>query len=99
MNTITTNEIGAETLDVHLGDGISELSSRSANGIDVALVWRHRDDTAIVVVADHRTGEELALEVHDGDNALDMFHHPYAYAATRSFGEPVVHISPAGVDR
>jgi hypothetical protein len=63
-------------------EGISELSSRSGNGIDVALLWQRRDNTAIVAV-DHRTGQTFALDVHEDDNAFDMFHHPYAYAADR----------------
>jgi hypothetical protein len=32
---------------------------------------------------DHRTGEAFQLNVHENDNALDMFDHPYAYAAHR----------------
>jgi hypothetical protein len=70
MSTITTK-------------GICELSSRSGNGIDVALLWQQCDNTATVVVVDHRAGEEYVLDVQENDNALDMFHHPYAYAASR----------------
>ena len=97
MSTITAKN-GIEAFAPDLGEGISELSSRSANGIDVALLWRQRDDTAIVVVMDQR-GEELTLDVHDSDNALDIFHHPFAYAAARSLEEPVVHISLEGANR
>jgi hypothetical protein len=63
--------------------GICELSSRSGNGVDVALLWQQRDNTAIVFVVDRRSGEEFVLDVQENDNALDMFHHPYAYAASR----------------
>jgi hypothetical protein len=66
-----------------LAAGISELSSRSANGIDVALLWQHRDNTAVVVVVDQRSGESLVLDVGEDDNALDIFNHPYAFAAQR----------------
>lgn len=62
---------------------ICELSSRSGNGVDVALLWQRCDNTAMVVVVDNRTGEEFVLDVQENDNALDMFHHPYAYAASR----------------
>ena len=82
MSTITTTD-DIEVSDGELGAGISELSSRSANGVDVALLWRQRDHTAIVVVVDHRTGEEFVLDVRETDSALDMFRHPYAYAAHR----------------
>jgi hypothetical protein len=62
---------------------LSELSSRSANGLDVALLWRRFDNTAIVVVVDHDAGAAFQLDVRENDNALDIFHHPYAYAAHR----------------
>jgi hypothetical protein len=64
-------------------EGISELDSRSGNGIEVALLWQHRDNTAVVVVVDQRSGESLVLDVGEDDNALDIFNHPYAYAAHR----------------
>jgi hypothetical protein len=82
MSRITTKD-GTEVSDKDFGEGISELGSRSGNGVDVALLWQQCDNTAIVVVVDHRTGEEFVLDVHENDNALDMFHHPYAYAAHR----------------
>src|SRR5689334_15378591 len=62
---------------------ISELSSRSDDGVDVALLWQRRENTAVVAVVDHRTGEQFTLAVRDGDNPLDMFHHPFAYATHR----------------
>jgi hypothetical protein len=34
-----------------------------------------------VTVADTKTGDAFVVEVRDGDGALDVFHHPYAYAA------------------
>jgi hypothetical protein len=71
------------TATTGLSEGISELSSRSANGIDVALLWEHSDNTAVVLVVDQRSGENLVLDVHEDDNALDIFNHPYAYAAHR----------------
>ena len=63
--------------------GISELISRTESGIDVALLWKRDDNTAIVVVVDHLAGESFLLHVREHDNPLDMFHHPYAYAASR----------------
>jgi len=62
---------------------IAELSSRSGNGIDVALLWRRCDNTVTVVVVDSRNGDAFLLDVHESDNALDVYHHPYAYAAQR----------------
>jgi hypothetical protein len=71
------------TATTGLSEGISELSSRSANGIDVALLWQQSDNTAVVVAANQRSGENLVLDVREDDNALDIFNHPYAYAAHR----------------
>jgi hypothetical protein len=34
-----------------------------------------------VAVNDTKAGRTFELEVHDHDRALDVFHHPYAYAA------------------
>ena len=82
MSTITTTD-GADVSDEDSGEGISELSSRSANGLDVALLWQPCHNTAFVVVVDHRTGEAFQLDVDENDNALDMFDHPYASAAQR----------------
>jgi hypothetical protein len=81
MSTSTTNRNTA-LLDQD-SDGVSELISRSDNGVDVALLWKRDDNTAIVVVVDHVAAESFLLHVHENDNPLDMFHHPYAYAAHR----------------
>jgi hypothetical protein len=61
---------------------ICELASRASNGIAVALLWNRGSNELRVCVTDTRTGVyfELAAE---RDNALDVFHHPYAYAASR----------------
>lgn len=66
-----------------VGEDVSELSSRSENGVDVALLWQQCDNTATVLVVDHHARETFLLEVRENDSALDIFHHPYAYAAQR----------------
>ena len=58
-----------------------ELDSRVTDGIEVRLLWREQDDRVLVAVRDGRTGEAFSLEVADDQRALDVFHHPYAYAA------------------
>jgi hypothetical protein len=60
-----------------------ELDSRSSDGIEVHLLWREPDGQILVAVNDRKTGELFELPVRDGDRALDVFHHPYAYAAPR----------------
>jgi hypothetical protein len=34
-----------------------------------------------VAVTDTKSGEAFELPLRDGERALDVFHHPYAYAA------------------
>lgn len=66
-----------------------ELDSRCSDGIEVRLLWREPDGQILVAVHDRKTGELFELLVRDGDRALDVFHHPYAYAARcRRAGEP-----------
>lgn len=61
---------------------ICELASRASNGIEVTLLWNRRSDDLRIRVSDARTGVEFELEA-GRHNALDVFHHPYAYAAAR----------------
>jgi hypothetical protein len=62
---------------------IRELDRRYSDGIEVRLLWRPHDDVVLVTVSDARTEEAFAIEVRDGERPLDVFHHPYAYAASR----------------
>jgi hypothetical protein len=71
---------------------IRELNHRVSDGIDVRLLWRERDDRVLVAVSDGRTGEAFAIEVADGERALDVFRHPFAYAASRH-----AHAAPAAI--
>lgn len=58
-----------------------ELDSRTSDGIYVQLVWHPGDKRVAVAVQDTKTGEAFELAVGPGQRALDVFHHPYAYAA------------------
>jgi hypothetical protein len=60
-----------------------ELAHRRSDGVDVTLVWDTRGDRRAVVVLDSRSGELLTVPV-GRDNALDVFYHPFVYAATRA---------------
>ena len=57
-----------------------ELAHRSADGVDVTLVWVRSDgaDETVVFVSDHREGTyfEIPTEAH---LALDVYYHPFAY--------------------
>jgi hypothetical protein len=57
-----------------------ELASRTGDGVEVSLLWSPPDDRLLVVVEDAKAEERFALEAR-ADNALDVFYHPFAYAA------------------
>jgi hypothetical protein len=59
-----------------------ELAARTSDGIDIALLWYVGTERLEVRVEDSRTGEIFSLDV-DHHDALDVFEHPYAYAAFR----------------
>ncbi|MGH2894452.1 MAG: hypothetical protein ACRDPM_14485 [Solirubrobacteraceae bacterium] len=60
------------------GDDIRELDHRCADGIDVTLLWDSLNDRVLVAVDDARNSQWFTLDVPPAD-ALDAFHHPYAY--------------------
>jgi hypothetical protein len=60
-----------------------ELASREADGCSVTLVWVRETDRARVMVHDRKLGTGFAFDVDPGENPLDVFNHPYAYAACR----------------
>ena len=63
-----------------------ELDSRVSDGIHVRLLWHARDGHVSVTVDDTKTGAAFEVLVPEGARALDVFHHPYAYAASRRDG-------------
>jgi hypothetical protein len=60
---------------------VRELDCRGEAGIQVRLLWCEQDGRLWVAVLDTRTGDSFCLDVRDGERPLDVFHHPYAYAA------------------
>jgi hypothetical protein len=62
-------------------DTLREMDHRHSDGIDVRLLWDSSDGRVIVAVSDAKTGEAMELVVASHENALDVFHHPFAYAA------------------
>jgi hypothetical protein len=57
-----------------------ELDFRANGGIEVTLIWRRADNSVSVAVFDTNTEEQSELRI-DASEALDAFHHPFAYAA------------------
>ena len=60
---------------------LRELDHRTSDGIDVWLLWREQDNRVLVAVTDEKTGDRFVIEVPEGERVLDVFEHPYAYAA------------------
>jgi hypothetical protein len=60
-----------------------ELAHRVSNGVEVALLWHPATERVSVTVLDTHTGLSFELVLEDADRALDVFEHPYAYAAHR----------------
>ena len=58
-----------------------ELDRRTGDGIEVRLLWCQNDGHVTVAVTDNKTGEAFELPVREGERALEVFHHPYAYTA------------------
>lgn len=57
-----------------------ELNHRSHDGIDVWLLWDPASDSVSVRVADTKAGAVFEIPVKARHRAMDVFHHPFAYA-------------------
>jgi hypothetical protein len=62
---------------------LRELAHRRNDGIDVTMLWDSGRDQVMVAVNDTKSGEAFDIVVMPGERALDVFHHPFAYAAYR----------------
>ena len=65
-----------------------ELAYRESNGIAVTLYWHSGTNQLRVVVHDWQNGDWFELTAR-AENAMDVFEHPYAYAASDAGREPV----------
>jgi hypothetical protein len=59
-----------------------ELAHRNNDGVEVVLLWHQPSDELTVIVSDERSGAYFELAAEPG-RALDVFNHPYAYAAAQ----------------
>lgn len=55
-----------------------ELAHRSSSWIEVTLLWRPADNALTVRLVELSSGVEVEFGVRP-EQALDAFHHPYAY--------------------
>ena len=61
--------------------GLRELAYRVSDGVEVSLVWNQPEDRLLVMVVDVRTRSWFNVPARR-ENALDVFNHPFAYAAS-----------------
>jgi hypothetical protein len=59
--------------------GLRELDHRSSDDVEVTLLWSASTNRVFVLVLERRTEALFHFEVPPAE-ALDAFHHPYAYA-------------------
>ena len=57
-----------------------ELAARESDGIHVSLLWHPPENALTVSVEDARLGDRFQVAV-EPDRALDVFYHPFVYAA------------------
>jgi hypothetical protein len=60
-----------------------ELAQRSSSDLIASLLW-DRDTGELSVVVVEAGGRAFELVLASDDSALDVFNHPYAYAAFRT---------------
>ena len=62
---------------------IRELAHRRNDGLDIRLLWNSATNEVTVALHDNKTGDGFEVAVGPDERALDVFHHPFAYAAVR----------------
>ena len=67
-----------------------ELNHRRNDGIDVTMFWDSRTDQVTVAVNDAKGGDAFEIQVLPGERAMDVFNHPFAYAAAADRKRPPV---------
>ena len=64
-----------------------ELAYRESDGVSVWLLWHTSTNRLTVPVHDRRNTDGFDLDVEPAD-ALEVFNHPFAYAAFRGVTAP-----------
>jgi hypothetical protein len=76
-------DVSSPPIVQHVGARSRELAQRRSGSVEVLLLWHPESDRVELSVRDVATGTGFRLEVAPS-NAMDAFHHPYAYAASES---------------
>jgi hypothetical protein len=61
----------------------TELAVRDHDGTSVSLFWTRGTNVLAVTVVDHRNDDSFEMVLEPDERPLDVFYHPYAYAAAR----------------
>jgi len=64
------------------------LAERHSGTTEIGLFWSRRRHRAAVAVEDLATGERFELDVAPGENAIELFEHPFSYADSRRVRAP-----------
>jgi hypothetical protein len=84
MSIIITGDVAADIRPFASASfSRAELDVREQDGASVALFWIRGTDVLVVSVVDSGNGQSFELVLEPDERALDVFHHPYAYAAAR----------------
>ena len=75
----------------HRDTDARELAQRRSGADELLLLWHPDSDRVELVLRNTEIGVEFFLDVEPGE-AIDAFHHPYAYLAWRAGRE---HLVPA----
>jgi hypothetical protein len=78
----SSNRTKGNTMAADNSTDYRELAQRASDGVEVTLYWHETRHELTVHVSDQRSGECFELAA-DPDRALDVFHHPFSYAASR----------------
>lgn len=60
---------------------IQELATRTVAGLHVQLLWSAVERRAWVSVIDVTRDQTVNVPISSSQSPLDVFHHPFAYAA------------------
>jgi hypothetical protein len=88
MSEHSPNVTSADNSSRSLASRAKELAERSGDGITVRLFWDESSNDVWVDVADKKVGNEFSVpvNVNRGESAMDVFHHPFAYAGHIAVG-------------
>ena len=81
--------------DMNTPTTLHELNTRRFDGIEVTMFWDSSTDQVTVAVNDAKGGDSFEIQVLPGESANDVFHHPFAYAASANRKRPpaIAHVA------